>query len=365
MSDFTVKKRVRYRTFARIYILTLLVFVVINILIWVFFTKRLLSPGSRIGDLARLSYLVKISQEREMGINLPRKHVAIGDFTEGKVDMITVGDSFSMGGGGGKNNYYQDYIASRNNFTVVDFQSNIGALKPGIFMPVNLLAILYNNGMLDRLKPRYVLLETAERAALERLVDCFSFQDTQSLDRLFFYYQEYKPTAKRQTEISTFIDAGKKFINYNIKDLFSAKRINDNVYRLKLQKSMFSEPYGDRLYYIFDEEKPGVKVTSDKLRTMNNNLNFIAGKLAKKNIRLVFMPVVSKLNLYGAYADPPRNDSIFFEDLRKLPKKYLFIDTKALLRDSLQRGEKDIFYKDDTHWSWKASQKIFDTVRFN
>jgi hypothetical protein len=80
------------------------------------------------------------------------------------------------------------------------------------------------------------------------------------------------------------------------------------------------------------------------------------------------MPAVDKYELYRDLIVPadlgraPR--SIFFEELRKLPKSYRFIDTKALLEEELKRGELDIFYADDSHWSWKAPQKIFETVRF-
>jgi hypothetical protein len=57
-------------------------------------------------------------------------------------------------------------------------------------------------------------------------------------------------------------------------------------------------------------------------------------------------------------------ESAFFELLRPLPKRYMFIDTKAMLREELERGERDIYYADDTHSSWKASRKIFSTIRF-
>jgi hypothetical protein len=47
-----------------------------------------------------------------------------------------------------------------------------------------------------------------------------------------------------------------------------------------------------------------------------------------------------------------------------LPKEYLLIDTKAILAKAIEEGELDLFYQDDTHWTWKASQRIFSAVRF-
>jgi hypothetical protein len=80
------------------------------------------------------------------------------------------------------------------------------------------------------------------------------------------------------------------------------------------------------------------------------------------------MPAVDKYELYRdlvVEADSARAPrSVFFQELRKLPKIYRFIDTKALLEEELKHGELDIYYADDSHWSWKAPQKIFETERF-
>jgi hypothetical protein len=58
----------------------------------------------------------------------------------------------------------------------------------------------------------------------------------------------------------------------------------------------------------------------------------------------------------------PRSE--FFERLRPLPKNYLFIDTKAILADEVAKGEKDVFFSDDTHWSSKAGAAIFSRFVF-
>lgn len=77
------------------------------------------------------------------------------------------------------------------------------------------------------------------------------------------------------------------------------------------------------------------------------------------------MPCVDKYNLYSNYIiNNPYPRSIFFEELRKLPKRYHLIDTKAILTEEVRKGEKDVFYADDTHWSWKASKKVFETIKF-
>ncbi|MBK5276386.1 MAG: hypothetical protein JJE30_15255 [Desulfuromonadales bacterium] len=101
------------------------------------------------------------------------------------------------------------------------------------------------------------------------------------------------------------------------------------------------------------------------LERINANINQVAELLAKRGIRLYFMPCVDKYDLYSPFIvnnKKPRNE--FFETFRQLPKRYTFVDTKQILAAQLKEGVQDVFYPDDTHWSWKASQRVFETVRF-
>ncbi|MBE0599115.1 MAG: hypothetical protein IH614_17860, partial [Desulfuromonadales bacterium] len=69
--------------------------------------------------------------------------------------------------------------------------------------------------------------------------------------------------------------------------------------------------------------------------------------------------------LYAPYiVDNPFPPSRFFELLRPLAKNYRFIDTETILREELTKGTKDLYWLDDTHWSWKASEAIFSRERF-
>ena len=77
------------------------------------------------------------------------------------------------------------------------------------------------------------------------------------------------------------------------------------------------------------------------------------------------MPAVDKYNLYSPYIiSNSYPKSILFEYLDTLPKDYIFINTKKILSEQLEKGEKDIFYADDTHWSHKASEVIIKDESF-
>jgi hypothetical protein len=132
-----------------------------------------------------------------------------------------------------------------------------------------------------------------------------------------------------------------------------------------LRESLFSVK-NDRKLLFYDHDIAKIANSNDRtISSLNGNLNTLAEILKSKNMQLYFMPVVDKYDLYADYiVDNRYPKSIFFEKLRTLPKKYTLIDTKKILAQEVSKGEKDIFYADDTHWSWKASKKIFEEVRF-
>ena len=77
------------------------------------------------------------------------------------------------------------------------------------------------------------------------------------------------------------------------------------------------------------------------------------------------MPAVDKYNLYSPYITSNNYaKSMFFEYLDTLPKDYIFINSKKILSEQLEKGEKDIFYVDDTHWSYKASNILINHESF-
>ncbi len=48
-----------------------------------------------------------------------------------------------------------------------------------------------------------------------------------------------------------------------------------------------------------------------------------------------------------------------------MPKGYGFIDTKRILGEELKKGTVDLYHPDDSHWSCKASERIFREWRFD
>ncbi len=355
----------RNKTFFTLLALLLILFVLSNFFIWKMWTEKLLSPRYKGGDLTRLGYIAQLKKVRNTVIDLPRRHAELRGMPTGPVDMVTLGDSFSIGGGEGRNKYYQDYIATYSGIRVLNVPTyHFDTMVSGA-MPVSTLAALYHAGWLDILKPRYVLLETAERYAIPRLVNFFDLNATAPAADLVNYYRVTDFSKTVNEDISFINDGNFKFLYYTLMYQFSEHAFRRLVVKTRLTKSLFSGHYGDILLFHGDDVQQEPLATPETVRIANDNLNAMARLLRKKGIELVFMPVVDKLDLYRPYVKNnayPR--SVFFEELRKLPREYRLIDTKAILSEALNKGMQDIFHQDDTHWTWRASELIFSRERF-
>jgi len=116
-----------------------------------------------VGDLARMSYSVNILKNKKEELNLEKTHIKFYEYTGEKVEFVTIGDSFSDGAGSGLNPYYQDYIASIYNKSVLDikvFKNNKNYIES--------IYSLLNSSKLKDIGVKYVLIESSQRSSLER-----------------------------------------------------------------------------------------------------------------------------------------------------------------------------------------------------
>lgn len=348
-----------YKKFNIIFLSLILVYSGCNFIIWKLWTEDILTDKKYYnGGLDRLGYIINSKHYRNNYDTLPKKHIENTEYDGRPIDMITIGDSFSQGAGGGKDRFYQDWIASLNNMTVLNVQRYPNK------SPLETAIILYNSGYLDMVKPKYLLVETVERFCAYWYGRPLNFNEKVSLSHLKEYYKHKTYTGKLP-EVS-FINTGNlKFIIYHFLYKFKDRPLDSMVCVRKLSKPFFSVKNSDKLLFVFQDVENIPYANEKSIKLMNDNLNHFADLLAKKGIKLYFMPVVDKYNLYSDYiVNNPYPESVFFELLRPLPKRYGFIDTKAILIEEIKKGEMDVYYADDTHWSWKASKSIFEKVKF-
>jgi len=348
----------RHKKFTYLATASLMFFVALNFAIWKLVTEDMLT--GRVGDLSRLGYISGIGVLKDTVVDLERRHIEGADFRGGAIDMLVIGDSFSNGGSGGKNPFYQDYIATINGYTVVNIQPYAE------YTPLTTIHILLNSGWLDKHRPRAVLVESVERYSVINLAGVVGVNRTDYIGNVERFYAGAEYTGKFKPGELTFINTGNmKFLANSLLYLFSDHAFFSPVYKRKLTAPLFSTGGGKELLFFHEDIDSIPMARSDYIARMNYNLNTLAMALGTRGIALVFMPAVDKYDLYSDYiVGNPYPKNPFFDLLRLMEKRYLFIDTKAILTEELKRGEKDIFAPDDTHWSSKASKKIFETVRF-
>jgi hypothetical protein len=356
----------RYKIYLVVVLSFLILFAMANLFVWKIYVENLLNPRENqvVGDLARVGYVLDVAIWKGRLVDLPRTHIEACDFKGEDVDLLTIGDSFSNGGGGGKNSYYQDYISSKNNITVL----NLCRYKKE--NTLNTLIILLNSGWFDKYRVKNVLIETAERFCIPEFTGIIDFDKSDSLENIENYLKHYKWENKPPD--LNFINTGNfKFLLFNIFFNRAGKLKNGTVtpsgiVLRELSKDYFNSTKGKKfLCYIMDIQH--ISLCNDQsIVKLNNNLNIISGILRSKGIKLYFMPMVDKYNYYADYiVNNHYPKSHLFEKLRNVKKEYQYIDTKGLLSGLLKDNHKDVFWQDDSHCTFVAWKKIFDSIKFD
>lgn len=344
-----------YKKFTYYLIFTLSIFAAFNFTIWHLYTKKILTRTSDLvtGDLTRMGYITHLTHPRKNATDLPSLHFSIPNQIV-KNDLVTIGDSFSQGNSGGYNPYYQDYVASMLNWNVLNLTQ-----YPKTRNYIETIVALSNSGFFDKYKTKYILLESTQRKVAERFSQLEDYEIKVPLMEIEKLYTSHTNKSFALPSISVINNGNFKFVLYNLLYHFSDRAFFSNVHKAELSKEFFSIGSGKELLYYHLDVTSIKSNTQASIEEGNEHLNRLAKFLKQKNIELIFMPAVSKYDLYSDFiVNNKYPKDPFFDILRPLKKEYIFIDTKAILLEELHKGEKDIFYCDDTHWSYKASNAI-------
>jgi hypothetical protein len=352
-----MNKKLSYKKFIMLFFSFIVIYIFYHFTIWNLYTSEIFgrNDGKYIGDLGRMSYQVDSLYPRKLEYTLPKKilnHKNNFHYNAEPFDILTIGDSFSNGVMGGKNPYYQDFLATRYNKDILNMM-NITNNEHQLFRTI---ISLYNNGWLKEHKPNFILIESAQRGVYQRFARDFNF----SIDNI--KANGHIPPAKIKDSFIPpllFINsANYKLPFYTIKYHFK-ERAQRDVVKTYLTKALFSPKNFQSELLFHYSDLTSIQNNQKLVEKINENFNTLARMLKKLNIKLIFMPVVDKYDLYSPYIKNNHyQKNRFFEMLRPLKKEYIFIDTKKILSPLLKQGVKDLYYSDDTHWSYKASEAI-------
>jgi len=309
-----------YKKFTLFIFISIIVYTFFHLTVWNFYSKKIFGLNNKeaVGDLARLSYRTDILHKRKLLYTLPKSHIYKKNFKDQQLDLITIGDSFSYGGGFGKDPFYQDFLASQYNINIL----NIGTknLSEYIEAAIN----LHNNGFFKKHPTKYLLLESVVHLNLVNY----------------------------------------KVMLAKIEHTILKKSSTKGICKFQTTKPLFT-PNRSSLLIYFPEIETIPLYTQKTIALINKNMNRLASLLKEDEVKLIFMPVVDKYDLYYPYLKENNyQKNPFFDLMRKEKKEYLFVDTKKILSSLLAKNKKDIFYIDDTHRSDKASRAISNSSFF-
>lgn len=328
-------------------------YILYHTIVWLGWTSKIFNQAPyHVGDLARMSYQINSIHYRKDENDLPKKHLRYTpDSPPQKVDIITIGDSFSNGGGLGRNAFYQDYLASHSPYMVLNIQNYDNDTTP-----VETISALITNGWLETIKPRVILIQTVAR----RLAILYGREQRWDTVLPENFQQGLSQRAWRdEPPQPPLVNTANYKLPYYSLMYHLTSFGQKNVLKLTLKEPLFSVQ-ASTVLLLYKEDTTNLDHFNEaSIKKINDNFNTLAQRLKELDILLVFMPAVDKYDLYSqAILDNPFPSNPLFDLLEKSEKKYLLINTKKILREALTQGEKDIFYADDTHWSFRASELI-------
>ena len=132
------------------------------------------------------------------------------------------------------------------------------------------------------------------------------------------------------------------------------------VYTFDLKRDFFSSREPNKLY-VYDRDVINGLTIDEALRPkVKEVFDLLTRKAHDRGIKLMLMMPVDKYDLYQDYiTDNPYPPKRVNEDVREIfgdiPEVML---CKYCLQPLLDKGEKDVFLFDNTHWSYKGSEAV-------
>ena len=290
-------------------------------------------------ELERKIFYTKVSS---MNLKAPKKYT-----------VLTIGDSFSNQLGYGYNNY----LAQKSTISVLNFDLYLSG------NPIQTIYGILNGNMFTTIKVDYIILQSVERKLVTRgkTIDTNKIINVEWLNNRI---NEHRDSLKETRTKAEFL--GNRMIKFplqNILYLLDDNAYDSDTYQVKTNKNLFSFKPNNLLFLSTDLSN--VKVNNDlKANTsLNDELNDLSKKLSLRGIKLIVLPCPDKFDFYyNEIAEKQKYPRpLFFERFEKLPKEYIYINSKKILQEKL-KNKKDVYFYDDTHWSPWASKIISDEL---
>lgn len=305
--------------------------------------KYYISPGET-GDLGRVGKICfghEYTQEHE---NHYLKENLVDDFKgdeDKKYNIITFGDSFSQRGIYG----YQNYLAhiQKERILNIKIQEDMA--------PEQMALAFLNSGLLTKLSPKIVIIETVERQFISRLL-ALNFDIRLTVSDIQEHYR------KEEKQLPN-------LVKNNLYETLNWIRLRTGfkspVKELQLKDDLFSI-CGDELYFFRDDLKRN-DINEKEKEIVCASMDTLKQKFSANNIRVIYMVAADKYDVYEPFiVENPYLPNKTLDHFNDLDTMGFFINTKSLLQPFVKKGVKDIYLANDTHWSYTAYKLVAEKI---
>jgi hypothetical protein len=290
------------------------------------------------GDLGHLAYIPFDCQEDAPGEmeELLFEDVRQTDSLRNiHVDVLTVGDSFSRMGKLG----YQNYLAAQG-VSVVNCKREL------YDNPFQYAYNILDRGLVDSTNISVLVVQVGERDLVIRSEEF----DVNKVDI-------------RELGSKSPSNGGGSANDWSLlraRDFLMYRLDKSPVYKVTLDNDYFNSKEPRSLYFYCADITNGVNIGDASKQKIQEVYQILTRKANERGIALLLMIPVDKYDMYQDHiVDNPYPRKTYIEEAREI-----FGDTpnvllcKDLLTPLIEKGEKDVFLFDDSHWSIKAAEIV-------
>lgn len=290
------------------------------------------------GDLGHLAYIPFDCQEDdpdEMKEQLFEDVQLTDSLRNIHVDVLTVGDSFSKMGRLG----YQNYLAAQG--------VSVANCTRGLYEnPFQYAYNILDMGLVDSTNINVLVVQVGERDLVIR-------SEEFDVNKVDIHELDSKSPS----------NGGRSANNWSLlraRDFLMYRLDKCPVYKVTLDKDYFNSKEPRSLYFYCADITNGLNIDEASKAEIRKVFQVLTQKAEERGIALVLLIPVDKYDMYQDHiVDNPYPRKTYVEDAREI-----FGDTpnvllcKYLLTPLIERGEKDVFLFDDSHWSIKAAEIV-------
>ena len=297
------------------------------------------------GDLGRLAFIIigedygQRIEQHELKDTLFNKVRETEDLRNIHVNVLTIGDSFSQQEHAG----YQNYMVQEG-VTVANMRRDL------YDNPIQYAWNLLDAGVIDSTNIDVMVVEVGERDFSLRI-------NSFSTDKV----EVGEPDLPDEGGEENVWDI-RQWSLLRTRDFLMYRYAGRNpVYEAELDRDFFTSNEPRRLYFYCADILNGLTIDEPVRPKIKEVFNLLTTKAHERGIAFILMIPVDKYDIYqdfivdNPYDHPKRVNEEVREILGDIPEVLL---SKYSLQPLIDKGEKDVFLFDNSHWSYKASEVV-------